>query len=165
MNAPITTPTYVSYESLYDEVDAVLIAKELSLIIGFEPKEIGSGISLDLAKPIDDTINAHAKHRGFHSHYTYVGDLVQCLGEKEPEYWRMRAELTEQFDILRDFEPYDMLGWNYGCYDCHSPIKTLVYDYARTKHREITHTLAIAIAIVINAYPHWYEAKVKEKVG
>jgi hypothetical protein len=57
------------------------------------------------------------------------------------------AELMDEFDVERIYEPYDCLGFHYHCIDDKNPQKVLEIDTSR-EEVEITMQKAICLAIV-----------------
>ncbi len=55
--------------------------------------------------------------------------------------------LIGKFDILRDYEPYDCLGYHWGALEAKNPIKTLEYDYSRNPS-VIKPSVAVCLAVL-----------------
>lgn len=56
--------------------------------------------------------------------------------------------LMIKYDVVREWEPYDMLGWNYWCRDAKSPVRTLEVGGNKDFKTEISPNKAICLAII-----------------
>ena len=89
----------------------------------------------------------HDEHDGICVKKLHSGSVVSEL-YNPLEDDSLAFQLMIKYDVIREWEPYDFIGWNYHCLGAESPIRTCEIVCFKTGIEENTPNKAICLAII-----------------